>query len=156
MPRSTSTSVISEVARLVTSDAIVRGVPIGLELAADLPRVRGDRIQLQQVVLNLVLNGLEAMPESAAGDRTLLIRTAPDGAGAVRVEVQDAGSGFDEKDADRMFQPLYTTKAQGLGMGLAIVRTIVEAHGGRLSAVNNERGGATFHFTVPVDTEIKG
>ena len=148
--------VIREVTRLVTSDAIVRGVPIGLELATDLPRVRGDRIQLQQVVLNLVLNGLEAMPESAAGDRTLLIRTARDGAGAVRVEVQDAGGGFDEKDADRMFQPLYTTKAHGLGMGLAIVRTIVEAHGGRLTAVNNERGGATFHFTVPVDPETKG
>ena len=79
--------------------------------------------------------------------------TAP---GAVRVEVQDAGSGFDEKDADRMFQPLYTTKAQGLGMGLAIVRTIVEAHGGRLGAVNNERGGATFQFTLPVDTETTG
>ena len=148
--------VISDMARLVTSDAMVRGVPIGLELAADLPRVRGDRIQLQQVVLNLVLNGLEAMPESSAGDRTLLIRTARDGAGAVRVEVQDAGGGFDDTDADRMFHPLYTTKAQGLGMGLAIVRTIVEAHGGRLTAANNERGGATFQFTVAVATESRG
>lgn len=103
-----------------------------------------------------MLNGLEAMPDSTTGDRTLVIRTAPDGAGAVRVEVQDAGSGFDEKDAEPMFQPLYTTKAQGLGMGLAIVRTIVEAHGGRLGAVNNEDRGATFHITLPVDPETTG
>jgi signal transduction histidine kinase len=148
--------VISEVARLITSDAIVRNVPISLELAADLPRVRGNRIQLQQVVLNLALNGLEAMPDSTTGDRTLVIRTALDGAGAVRLEVQDAGSGFDEKDADLMFQPLYTTKASGLGMGLAIVRTIVEAHGGRLEAINHERSGATFQVTLPVDAETTG
>ena len=148
--------VISEVARLVTSDAIVRNVPISLELAADLPSVRGNRIQLQQVVLNLVLNGLEAMPESTTGGRSLVIRTALDGPGTITIEVQDAGSGIDETDVDRLFQPLYTTKAQGLGMGLAIVRTIVETHGGRLGAVNNERGGATFQVTLPVDTETKG
>jgi signal transduction histidine kinase len=145
--------VISEVARLVTSDAIVRNISLSLELAADLPRVRGNRIQLQQVVLNLALNGLEAMPDSTTGDRTLVIRTAPHGAGAVRVEVQDAGSGFDEKDAERMFQPLHTSKAQGLGMGLAIVRTIVEAHRGRVGAINHEHGGATFQVTLPVDAE---
>jgi signal transduction histidine kinase len=148
--------VISEVARLIASDALVRGVPITLELAADLPRVRGDRIQLQQVVLNLVLNGLESMPEATGAERTLVVRTARDGTESVRVEVQDAGSGFDETDVNRLFQPLYTTKAQGLGMGLAIVRTIVEAHGGRLGAVNNERGGATFHFTLPAETESPG
>ncbi len=148
--------VISEVARLITSDAIVRNAPISLELAADLPRVRGNRIQLQQVVLNLALNGLEAMPDSATGDRTLVIRTAREGAAAVRVEVQDAGSGFDEQDVDRMFQPLYTTKAQGLGMGLAIVRTIVEAHRGRLGAINHEHSGATFQVTLPVDAETTG
>jgi two-component system, LuxR family, sensor kinase FixL len=148
--------VISEVARLFTSDAIVRNVPISLELAADLPSVRGNRIQLQQVVLNLVLNGLEATPESTEGGRSLVIRTTMDGAGTIKIEVQDSGSGIEETDMDRLFQPLYTTKAQGLGMGLAIVRTIVEAHGGRLGAVNNERGGATFQVTVPVDTETKG
>ena len=148
--------VISEVARLVTGDAIVRNVPISLELAADLPSVRGNRIQLQQVVLNLVLNGLEAMPEATTGGRSLVIRTAPDGAGTITIEVQDSGSGIDETETDRLFQPLYTTKAQGLGMGLAIVRTIVEAHGGRLGAVNNERGGATFQVTLPVDTETTG
>jgi signal transduction histidine kinase len=142
--------VVSEVAWLVRSDAIIRSVSMTVDLAADLPSVRGDRVQLQQVVLNLVLNGLEAMREPCAGDRTLVIRTARDGAAAVRVEVQDSGIGIDEKDVDRMFQPLHTTKAEGLGMGLAIVRRIVEAHGGRLGAVNNPHGGATFHFTLPV------
>jgi signal transduction histidine kinase len=115
--------------------------------------VRGDRVQLQQVVLNLVLNGFEAMREPCAGDRTLVIRTARDGAVVVRVEVQDSGIGIDETDVDRMFQPLYTTKAEGLGMGLAIARTIVDAHGGRPGAANNVHGGATFHFTLPVGTE---
>jgi len=148
--------IVREVARLMRSDAIIRNVSLSLELAADLPRVRGDRVQLQQVVLNLVLNGLDAMRESRTGDRALVLRTARDGAGAVWVAVQDSGCGIDEKDADRLFQPLYTTKAQGMGMGLAIVRTIVEAHGGRVAAANNAHGGATFRVTLPVDTEATG
>jgi C4-dicarboxylate-specific signal transduction histidine kinase len=143
--------IVGEVAWLMRSDAMARNLPLSLELAADLPRVRGDRVQLQQVVLNLVLNGLEAMRELHAGERCLIIRTTRDGPAAVRVEVQDAGSGIDEKDLDRMFEPLYTTKADGLGMGLAIVRTIVDAHDGGLGAANNAQGGATVHFTLPVD-----
>jgi signal transduction histidine kinase len=142
--------IVGEVAWLMRSDAIVRNLPLSLELGADLPRVRGDRVQLQQVVLNLVLNGLEAMREPRAGQRSLVVRTARDGEAAVRVEVQDAGTGISEKDLDRMFEPLYTTKTEGLGMGLAIVRTIVDAHGGSLGAVNNAGGGATVHFTLPV------
>jgi signal transduction histidine kinase len=145
--------VVGEVAWLVRSDAILRNVSLSLEFAADLPKVRGDRVQLQQVVLNLVLNGLDAMRESPTADRTLVIRTARDGAAAVTVAVQDSGIGIDEKAVDRMFHPLFTTKAEGLGMGLAIARTIVDAHGGRLGAANNVHGGATFHFTLPVDTE---
>jgi C4-dicarboxylate-specific signal transduction histidine kinase len=145
--------IVGEVAWLMRRDAIIRNVPISLELAADLPRVRGDRVQLQQVVLNLVLNGLEAMREPGAGDRTLVIRTARDGTAAVAVAVRDSGIGIDEKELDRLFQPLYTTKAEGLGMGLAIARTIVDAHGGQLGAANNVHGGATFHFTLPVGTE---
>jgi signal transduction histidine kinase len=145
--------VVGEVAWLVRPDAVLRNVSMSLELAPDLPRVRGDRVQLQQVVLNLVLNGLEAMREPGAGERTLVIRTARDGATGVEVAVQDSGTGIDEKDVDRMFRPLYTTKPEGLGMGLAIARTIVEAHGGRLAAASNVHGGATFRFTVPVTTE---
>jgi len=145
--------VVGEVARLMRSDATLRSVSMSLELAADLPRVRGDRVQLQQVVLNLVLNGFEAMREPGAGDGTLVIRTAREGAAAVAIAVEDSGIGIDEKDADRMFQPLYTTKAEGLGMGLAIARTIIDAHGGRIGAANNPRGGATFSFTLPAGTE---
>jgi C4-dicarboxylate-specific signal transduction histidine kinase len=126
---------------------------MSLELAADLPRVRGDRVPLQPVVLNLVLNGLEAMREPGAGERTLVIRTAREGAAAGRVEVQDSGVGVDDTGLERMFQPLYTTKAEGLGMGLTISRTIVDAHGGRLGAAHNVHGGASFHFTLPVDAE---
>src|SRR5258705_344437 len=119
-------------------------------LAPDLRTVLGDRVQLQQVVLNLVQNGLEALRPPAAGPRALVIRTALDGTATVTVSVQDSGTGIDEKDMERIFEPLYTTKADGLGMGLAIVRTIVGAHGGRLGAANNEHSGATFHFTLPV------
>jgi len=90
-----------------------------------------------------------------AGDRTLVIRTARHGAAAVAVAVQDSGTGIDGKDMDRIFQPLYTTKAEGLGMGLAIARTIVDAHGGRLVAANNEQRGATVHFTLPVERKYE-
>jgi signal transduction histidine kinase len=113
-------------------------------------------VQLQQVVLNLVLNGFEAMREPGAGERTLVIRTARDGAAAVRVEVQDSGVGVDEQHVHHIFQPLYTTKAEGLGMGLAIARTIVDAHGGRLEVANNIEGGATFRFALPAATEDTG
>ena len=142
--------IVGEVAWLVRSDALIRNVSMSLELAPDLPSVLGDRVQLQQVVLNLVLNGLEALRPPWAGARTLVIRTATAGTAAVTVAVQDSGTGIDEKDADCIFEPLYTTKAEGLGMGLAIARTIVAAHGGRLVAANNEQGGATVYFTLPV------
>jgi signal transduction histidine kinase len=142
--------IVGEVAWLVRSDALIRNVSMSLELAPDLPSVLGDRVQLQQVVLNLVLNGLEALRPPWAGARTLVIRTATAGTAAVTVAVQDSGTGIDEKDTDCIFQPLYTTKAEGLGMGLAIARTIVDAHGGRLVAANNEHGGATVYFTLPV------
>jgi signal transduction histidine kinase len=142
--------IVGEVAWLVKSDALLRNVSMSLELAPDLPSVQGDRVQLQQVVLNLVLNALEALRPPSAGARTLVIRTASDGTAAVTVAVQDSGTGIDENDTDRIFRPLYTTKAEGLGMGLAIARTIVDAHGGRVGAANNEHGGATVQFALPV------
>jgi two-component system, LuxR family, sensor kinase FixL len=89
------------------------------------------------------------------GDRILIVRTAREGQTAVTVAVQDSGIGIDEKNVDRMFQPLYTTKAEGLGMGLAIARTIANAHGGRLEAASNVHGGVTFHFTLPLGIEDK-
>jgi two-component system sensor kinase FixL len=145
--------VVREVARLVRNDAILRNVSMSLELAPGLPRVLGDRVQLQQVVLNLVLNGLEAMREPGASERSLAIRTARVGEATVAVAVQDSGTGIDATDADRLFQPLFTTKAEGLGMGLAIARNIVDAHHGRLEAANNPEGGATFRFTLPASAD---
>jgi len=144
---------VGEVARLVSGDAGLRNVSLRLELTPRLPRVRGDRVQLQQVVLNLVLNGLEAMRESATGDRTLVLLTAEENSAAVRVAVRDSGAGIEEADLEHIFQAFYTTKGAGLGMGLAIARTIVEAHGGRLEAENNREGGATFSFTLPVSEQ---
>jgi signal transduction histidine kinase len=141
---------VGEVAQLVRHDASRRNVPMMLELGRDLPRVSGDRIQLQQVVLNMVLNGLEAMGGRNGRPHALTIRTsAPDGT-AVTVAIEDTGPGISVGLA-RMLQPLYTTKAKGLGMGLAISRTIIDAHGGRLSAANNPGCGATFAFTLPAE-----
>jgi signal transduction histidine kinase len=142
------------VAWLMRSDTIMRNVSMSLELASDLPKACGDRVQLQQVVLNLVLNGLEAMREPHAGPSTLVIRTARDGA-ALRVTVEDSGPGITEKDLGHIFEPLYTTKTEGLGMGLAIVRTIVNAHGGAVGAENNPAGGASLRFTLPVNREAE-
>jgi signal transduction histidine kinase len=107
-------------------------------------------VQLQQVILNLVLNGLDAMPELVAGARTLVLQTAMDSSAAIRVAVKDTGSGINAAALDDIFQAFYTTKADGLGMGLAIARSIVEAHGGLLEARNDPGGGATFSFTLPV------
>ena len=141
--------VVGEVAQLVKSDMASRHVPMSLELASGLPRVRGDRVQLQQVVLNVVLNGIDAMRETNGRDPALAIRTFAAGAQSVTVAVEDAGPGIDLRDVERIFEPLYTTKREGLGLGLAIARTIIQAQGGQLRASNNAAGGATFEFTLP-------
>ena len=140
---------VGQVARLVSSDAIIRQVTIRLDLATGLPPVCGDRVQLQQVILNLLMNGLDAMRESPETERALILRTHRGGPGHVAVAVEDSGVGIAEADLEVLFHPFYTTKADGLGMGLAIARSIVEVHGGRLEARNNPRCGATFSFTLP-------
>jgi C4-dicarboxylate-specific signal transduction histidine kinase len=140
--------VVREVTELVRNDTMLRDIPVHLDLGTGLPTVRGDRAQLQQVVLNMVLNGLEATSGSTNRARRLAIRTSTD-ANDVVVAIEDTGTGIDTADLDRLCEPLYTTKPEGLGMGLSIARTIVGSHGGELRACNNPGGGATFAFTLP-------
>jgi PAS domain S-box-containing protein len=141
-------AVVGEVVALAEGEARRTRTRVRTELAADLPRVLGDPILLQQVVLNLLLNGLDAMNAVDDRPREMVIRTDKEGADRVRVAVQDAGPGIDPAQARRMFDAFYTTKRGGLGMGLSISRTIVEQHGGRLWATPNEGPGTTFYFTV--------
>jgi signal transduction histidine kinase len=127
-------------------------VSLKTELAPDLPNVLGDRIQLQQVLLNLVINAIEAMAAVRKGPRQLLIRSCSDlleERRAVLVLVRDSGLGLSEKDVEQIFKAFFTTKSQGMGMGLSISRSIIEAHGGRLSAQKNDGPGATFQFALP-------
>jgi C4-dicarboxylate-specific signal transduction histidine kinase len=140
--------VIREVMALAEGEARRTGASVRTELAGDLPRVLGDRVQLQQVVLNLVLNGLEAMHTIVDRPRELAIRTQREPADRVRVAVQDSGAGIDPELENRIFDAFCTTKRGGMGMGLSISRSIVDQHGGRLWAVPNDGPGTTFHFTV--------
>jgi len=139
-----------EVARLVGNDVVLRGATLRLDLLPGLPRVRGDGIQLQQVLLNLVVNALDAVSDRAPGTRLVVIRTRSNGKGRVVLSVEDSGKGITPGDMERVFDAFYTTKAEGLGVGLSISRSIVEAHGGMLSAENNPGGGATFQCALPV------
>jgi len=124
-------------------------VRVQTRLADDLPFVPADRVQLQQVIMNLVVNAVEAM--NGVGDRPReLTIVSGEGADDVFVEVKDTGPGIDPADLDRLFQSFYTTKPDGIGMGLAISRSIVEAHGGRLAAAKNKPQGAVFRLTLPI------
>jgi len=144
---------IQDTATLVQGELRRHRILLRTELAADLPPVAGDRVQLQQVILNLMMNGIEAMSEVTDRPRELLMIARPELSGAVLVAVKDAGTGLDTQSAEQLFEPFYTTKADGLGMGLAICRLIVEAHGGRLWASANEPRGAVFQFTLPTTQE---
>jgi signal transduction histidine kinase len=119
------------------------------ELADDLSPVLGDRVQLQQVVLNLVMNGIEAMSRVEERPRELIIRTQNDDADQVRVTVQDSGIGLDPQSLERIFDAFYTTKQGGMGMGLSISRSIIQNHEGKLWAVANDGPGVSMQFTVP-------
>ena len=144
---------ITEVIALARSEVQKNRVSLQTQLSNDVPLIWGDRIQLQQVILNLMMNGVEAMSESSEGPRQLLICSGADASGGIVVAVRDSGPGLARENLDRLFTPFYTTKPQGMGMGLAISRSIVEAHGGRLWATANEDKGATFQFTLPTRGE---
>jgi C4-dicarboxylate-specific signal transduction histidine kinase len=146
---------IREVMALAAGVLIQNGVVSSIELQPDIPPVIGDRVQLQQVMLNLILNSTEAMSGVDWPVRELVIRSQESNPAEVMVTVRDSGTGLGPHDADRIFDSFFSTKSGGLGLGLSISRTIVEAHGGRLWATQNNDKGATFQFILPAIEESR-
>jgi NO-binding membrane sensor protein with MHYT domain len=143
--------VIREAILLVQREVISHGVSLQMELASALPQVLGDRVQLQQVIINLLMNGVEAMAPITDRPREIVIRSQQQDAGQVHVAVLDSGIGIDSATAEQLFSAFFTTKPSGMGMGLSISRSIIRAHGGRLWASPNAEHGAAFQFTVPIN-----
>ncbi|WP_439367302.1 PAS domain S-box protein [Bradyrhizobium sp. DASA03005] len=146
-------AVVREAVALVQREMASHAVSVRMELSSALPRIFGDRIQLQQVLINLIMNGIEAMGDVHDRPRELAIRSEASGDGAMQMSVSDRGVGISEQAMDRLFTPFFTTKSSGMGMGLSICRSIIEAHGGRLYAVPNQERGATFQITLPLHRE---
>ena len=142
---------ILEVTALTRSEAVKTGVTVGTQLAGELPRIQCDRVQLQQVMLNLIVNAIQSMSGVEDGNRELYISTVSVEPEGVCVAVRDTGHGLRPESLPRLFEPFYTTKPDGMGMGLSICRSIIEAHGGRLWATNCEPRGALFQFTIPAN-----
>jgi two-component system, LuxR family, sensor kinase FixL len=143
-------AVVRDVASFVRSDAIARNISMQVDLDPGLPMVVADRVQLQQVLVNLLMNAFDAL--DSAGERLTTVTTRKADM-AIEVSVKDSGHGIPAADLERVFDRFYTTKSSGLGMGLSIARSLIEAQGGRLSAANNSEGGATLTFTVPLTEE---
>ncbi|MBR1246495.1 PAS domain S-box protein [Bradyrhizobium sp. AUGA SZCCT0169] len=144
---------IHEVIALTRGEAVQNGVWVRTQLAEGLPLIQADRVQLQQVILNLIINAIEAMHGASERTRELLISTAADAPNGVLVSLRDTGPGLDPASLDHLFDAFYTTKSSGLGMGLSICRSIIEAQGGRIWADANKPCGAAFHFTLPLERE---
>ena len=142
---------VLEVTALTRSEALKSGVTVGTQLAGELPRIQGDRVQLQQVMLNLIVNAIQSMKGVERGGRELHVSTGSMESEGVCVAVRDTGQGLLPESLPRLFEPFYTTKPDGIGMGLSICRSIIEAHGGRLWATRCEPRGALFQFTIPAD-----
>ncbi len=141
--------IVQEVLKLMHSDLVHQGVTVHAELVPELPVLHADRVQLQQVLLNLGMNACDAMSGAARGDRRLTIRTGMTGDHSVLISVVDCGTGIAPENLEQLFEPFFTTKPHGLGLGLTICRTIITSHGGKLWAENNPARGATFHFVLP-------
>jgi C4-dicarboxylate-specific signal transduction histidine kinase len=144
---------IRDVLELTRGETTKNGVSVRTQFAEPSPVVQADRVQLQQVILNLIINAVEAMSSMSEGARELLICTEKAESNRALVAVRDSGPGLDLKSVDRLFEAFYTTKVQGMGIGLAICRSIIEAHGGQLWAGANEPRGAVFQFTVPLERD---
>ena len=142
--------VVEDVLRLLRSEIIERNVTLTCSLSFPVYPVLGNRTELQQVLMNLILNGCDAMLNMEPQDRRLEIRSLSDEHGNIGVAVRDFGTGLDEKNMERVFDQFFTTKPEGLGMGLSISKSIISAHGGRIWAENNAEGGVTFCFTLPL------
>jgi PAS domain S-box-containing protein len=142
-------TLVEEVVALVRADAVSRRVFVRTHLVNDLPAIRGDRVQLQQVLLNLLINGMDAVAGQPENERRVTVRVQREGVGLVEIIVSDTGHGIPLEKVTKIFDPFYTTKAQGMGVGLAICRTIIEAHGGHIWAENNTNQGAAFRFSLP-------
>jgi PAS domain S-box-containing protein len=142
--------VVGELSGLLLGELARNDISLQMDLAADLPVVFGDRVQIQQVILNLISNGIEAMKPATQRPKELVISSNPGADGRVLVSIRDSGTGFAPEFAEKLFQAFFTTKQEGMGLGLSISRTIIEAHGGRLWATANIAHGATFQFTLPV------
>ena len=140
---------IAEVLHILSSETVKRRVEVEREFDGHLPVAIGDRVQLQQLVFNLVLNGIEAMDSILDHPKKLFIRTTLEGPETALVQIQDSGPGLE--DPEKVFEAFFTTKTNGMGMGLAISRSIIEAHHGRLGAASAEGKGTTFFFTLPVE-----
>ncbi len=147
---------IGEVVGLIRSDALQRKIQLDVELAPNLPPVLGDRIQLQQVLLNLALNGMDAMKDQPPERRRLLLQARRSERAVIEVLVRDLGPGIPAPNLRRLFEPFFTTKPNGMGMGLAVSKTIIEAHQGTIRADNQPEGGACFCFTLPVANAARG
>jgi signal transduction histidine kinase len=145
---------VKAIAHMVQPDAAAHHCKIKTSLTADIPPIEGDPIQIQQAVINLVRNAFDAMCDAPPNRRIVEIATNYNGDGAIGVAVRDYGSGISEAARDRLFEQFFTTKDEGLGMGLATARSIVEAHGGTISAENAQGGGARFHFRLPITEEM--
>jgi signal transduction histidine kinase len=144
---------ILEVIALTRGEAVQNGIAVRTQLADGLPRIQADRVQLQQVILNLIVNAVQAMSGASDGTRELLIATSADAANGILVSLRDSGPALDPANLERLFDAFYTTKSSGLGMGLSICRSIIEAHGGRIWACANEPRGAVFHLSLPLERD---
>jgi C4-dicarboxylate-specific signal transduction histidine kinase len=146
--------VVMDAVRMASPDALLHSCRLETSLAANLPAVDGDPVQLQQVLLNLVINAFDAMRDIPVSDRRIAIATQPNEDGTVRIGVRDYGLGISEEMRDRLFDPFFSTKSEGLGMGLAIVRSIIESHGGTIAVENADGGGAQFELVLPLNTGL--
>jgi two-component system sensor kinase FixL len=144
---------LEEISRIIRNDAVIRKVSFTLDVRQPLPSVLADRIQIQQVVLNLLLNAFDAVSETEKTPRQVALSAVAEGSGCLKVTVRDSGKGIQADTLPRIFDAFFTTKPGGMGMGLAISRSIVEAHGGRLFVSSNTGNGTAFEITLPVQSE---